>query len=348
MMKPAAAVTPKIIGLMLFLLTGSNTSRAQDIFVVGTDNKIYELDATATLVYAGEINTGIVTGDIAIAPTGLMYGLKNGFLSNPEIIEINLATNSTSVIGVFPIPTESFSLVCGNDHKLYALGSNHELWTYNLLDGASSYIDNLGTSSPGDITFYKGNIVFQSANNGNIMAYNLDNGSLRTVMCRINDNPIWGISNRFSDCGDETIIVTDYVNNFYELDFSTGNFNSMNVDHSLLPGGVQINGMASVTENSALSCDSFQFVDVICSVGVEENDPAEDDLIFFPNPTNGILNFKSSKTIESLTVFDASGKIVQTVEHPVDPIDLEFLDQGIYYVQVRFGDSTTLRKVEKI
>jgi hypothetical protein len=337
-----------LTGVIFFSLVFSNRSDAQDLFVVGSNNDLYELNSDNTLEYIGMVNTTIVTGDIAIAPNGTLYGLKNGFLPNPEIIQIDISTNSTTVIGVFPIPTSSFSLVCGNDNELYALGSNFELWKYNLTTGVSTYIDNLGTDSPGDITFYKGNIIFQNSAGGNIMAYNLENGNLRTILCKRDDNPIWGISNRFTDCGNETIIATDYANNFYELDFSAGSFIPINVDHSILPPGVQVNGMASGTEHLGLLCPRFDFADVNCAISVNELTVPGEEIHVYPNPVARILNFSSSKEVQSIRVYDISGKQLTVFEHPADHVDLNFAAPGIYYLKFEVGNTSVVKKIHKI
>ncbi len=115
------------------------------------------------------MTNGNALGDIAIAPNGKIYSLRNGFNTNLEILEVDFTNNLATLIATLPIPTSgSYSLTCSNNFELFALGSNYELWKYNLITGNSSFVANLGSSSPGDITFYKGNIIFQSNNAGNI------------------------------------------------------------------------------------------------------------------------------------------------------------------------------------
>lgn len=338
----------KKIILAIMIMSSCNLF-GQDIFVVGINNKVYQLDSNNNLLYHGDINSNMVTGDIAIAPNGKMYSLKNGSGTNLEILEIDFINNTATIIDTLPIPASgSYSLTCSNSYELFALGSNYELWKYNLLTGTSSFVANLGSSSPGDITFYKGNIIFQSDNGGNIKSYNLANGNINTILCIPNSvsTLLWGLGNVFTACGNEKIIASDNTNKFYELNISNGTVNLINVNTGILPVNVQILGMASTSEHYATLCNSEQLAEVDCSMSTAEN--SDDKIInIYPNPTDGFLFFNSTKSISSVNIYDSNGRNLKSYKTVSNYIDIGFLSNGVYLFEIDIDNYIYKRTIIK-
>lgn len=336
--------------ISFFLVLSFNQIFSQNVYVVGNNNFIYLLNSSNTLEYVYTIDTGIVTGDIAISSSGTIYGLKNGFLPNPEIIEIDIVNGTNNVIGTVPVPTDSFSMVCNNNDELFVLGSNNELWKFNINSHQSTFIDNLGSSSPGDITFYKGNLIFQSTDGGNIKAYNLSNGNISTILCKdepLNDNLIWGISNVYTNCGNEIIVASDYANNFYELDIESNSINLLNIDISILPQNVQINGMASTSEHFASLCNSIQLPNVECSLSIDEFSLLNDESIFYPNPFNDNVQINLNTEIELVEIYDLNGRLINKFICPNYSIPTADLPSGVYFLKASYQSVTVTKKMIK-
>ncbi|MGV6860158.1 MAG: endonuclease [Putridiphycobacter sp.] len=84
-------------------------------------------------------------------------------------------------------------------------------------------------------------------------------------------------------------------------------------------------------------------------VGIEENKTLEFSL--YPNPTtNGqiYLSFNDFNLVSKISVFDLSGKVVETVSQTAisdNKITLNHLEKGIYFVKVSSEDQTITKKV---
>lgn len=79
------------------------------------------------------------------------------------------------------------------------------------------------------------------------------------------------------------------------------------------------------------------------SVSVSIDEIGINDLVIFPNPTNGVLNIETEVIIESICVRDAFGRVILASKELI--IDLGNLEKGIYFVEVQsqFGIKSTER-----
>ncbi len=71
------------------------------------------------------------------------------------------------------------------------------------------------------------------------------------------------------------------------------------------------------------------------SLGVADN-AVKSSLKVFPNPATDVVNISSNKKIESVTVYDLSGKRVQSFKG-ADQINISSLAKGNYMLQVNYG-----------
>ncbi|QRM88041.1 T9SS type A sorting domain-containing protein [Lacinutrix sp. WUR7] len=67
-----------------------------------------------------------------------------------------------------------------------------------------------------------------------------------------------------------------------------------------------------------------------------------EEIHIYPNPTNGILNIKTTKTIEKIDLFNMLGKLVLSKEN-VKEIDLSNLVTGIYIAKI-YGEHNIISK----
>lgn len=80
-------------------------------------------------------------------------------------------------------------------------------------------------------------------------------------------------------------------------------------------------------------------IDVGCyeyqsSVGVEEQ-TINNKISIYPNPTSNVLTIKNiDSKIESISIFDLTGKIIETVVYNTNTIDVRNLVNGIYFIQI--------------
>ena len=61
-----------------------------------------------------------------------------------------------------------------------------------------------------------------------------------------------------------------------------------------------------------------------------------EDVSIYPNPSNGVINIKTSSDVLNVNVFDISGKIVHsTTLNGNLSIDLSQLEKGSYIIELR-------------
>lgn len=89
-------------------------------------------------------------------------------------------------------------------------------------------------------------------------------------------------------------------------------------------------------------CDSLLVLNLTYQVSL--NDVEEENINFYPNPTQNIINF--STTIEQIEVMDLTGKRLMSFNHEKQ-INIEALPSGIYYLRLINDEKVTTKKVIK-
>lgn len=89
-------------------------------------------------------------------------------------------------------------------------------------------------------------------------------------------------------------------------------------------------------------CDSLLILNLTYQVSL--NDVEEENINFYPNPTQNIINF--STTIEQIEVMDLTGKRLMSFNHE-NQINIEALPSGVYYLRLINDKKVTTKKVIK-
>jgi len=114
--------------LCFILLCIAPLLTAQTLYTINDGSKIYRINDDNTVTYLSTVSTQELLGDIAIAPSGEMYGVAVDILYriNPVSGEANYITQ---------LPSQAYNaLVCSSDYELYTIGMPDEnLYKYNLL-----------------------------------------------------------------------------------------------------------------------------------------------------------------------------------------------------------------------
>lgn len=110
-------------------------------------------------------------------------------------------------------------------------------------------------------------------------------------------------------------------------------------------------GLSLYCEERSSSFGSFTFLAGAHAVGsgfpTEVKDLTTDNSIsVYPNPSNGIYRLKSSSPMKEYTIFDQLGRVVvnKRISTENETVNLSELNNGLYYLAVRFQDDTIGRQ----
>jgi Secretion system C-terminal sorting domain len=321
----------------------SNLIVSQNLYV-NVNKDIYRMENNFELTKVVSVQnfTPDIT-DIAISPLSIMYGITR----EGEIIEINLQNGHVDSITHLPFGDGSVTLVCDNTNHLLTLSSAKILYSYDLTDHKMQLINYLGDNSPGDISFYQGNIVFQGFNHGDIMAYNIESSELVRVICRPSPfDDLFGMSNLFDNCSNERLFATGSSNNFYKLDIEGNSIEFIKHFEVSTPEGYGIFGMASTSEHLASDCN-YNFENVDCGTSKLNEISEQNSTKIFPNPADNIIYIESNEIINSIMVFNSMGMLIKTVDTELKSIDVSELPSGIYYFNFATNRKSFVTKVFK-
>jgi len=318
---------------------------AQNIFFSTSDNEIFRLNEDNSITsITSVVGLSDAIWDIAISPDNEFYGLVKN-----EIIKINILDGSFEVVTELPSLIDNYgfdeffysSLVCSNNYELFTLENETTvLYKYNILEDTLVELDTIGSYTPGDMTFYKGNLFI--AQNGKIKAYNLQSKTLKTIFCLPSENYfLWGLANDFDNCDENKIISSNPNGGIWELNIETG------VSDSILSvEDITIYGLASINENLASYC-RFEFEEINCTTTSIQN-PKPEKLTIYPNPTHGSFFINSNLDIKKVEIYDLEGKLNKIIINPFDEIDVTFLNSGFYFLKCYSKNEISLVKFVKL
>lgn len=71
------------------------------------------------------------------------------------------------------------------------------------------------------------------------------------------------------------------------------------------------------------------------------------DVQIYPNPTNSIINLKSSHKIKSVEVCDLSGKLIMKTINPQNNVDISSVQKGMYFLKISLDNGLIVNKIIK-
>lgn len=328
--------------IVLFVLLFPLVGLSQDFFISTSENKIYQLDAdyNATLRVTVDSLDGQIY-DIAFAPDGTLYGVVNNML-----IEISLEDGShEEIVELSPSmePAAVTSLTCNSDYELIFIDNgNFQLLKYDLLTDAIELIDtNDAFNTPGDVTLYRGNVLFP--NFPYLKAYNLLNGTISNIACLPEVNGLlWGIATDFNSCDTGQILAVNVVGEVWEFGVYEGLVNANQTN----PPNLSTYGMASVSEHLFSECN-FVFKDISCISSTEEGMANGTEYQPFPNPFRDQLSISNITDVLVVALYNIEGTLVYQAKNEALPLEVSFLPTGCYFLRVTTTQGVFTRKVVK-
>ena len=85
--------------------------------------------------------------------------------------------------------------------------------------------------------------------------------------------------------------------------------------------------------------------DASCFQTTGINDFRQLDVNIYPNPTSGFITIEGINTTYSSIIYNSEGKVVFTsTKEPNTPLDIQHLNNGIYYLQIKTKDNNVVYK----
>lgn len=273
--------------------------------------------------------------DIALSPTGIMYGINYSV-----IFHVNLENGELTPLDTLPFGDQSVSLVCSHDHHLYTLAESGVLYAYDILHDSLKLIDYLVYDQAGDIAFYRGNIIFQGNADETFFAYNLEERTVTWIIC----NSIIGyrmnaIGSRVDSCGEETLYGMTTNGNVYQFNIDN---NSLTLLHQYGSLNFRAYGMATISESLGSTC-SEQLSGQFCNPVDVHKPSRHQSLSIFPNPAKNQLFISYQEVVDVVSLYSADGRLIETIVNPLLPINVQDLDSGTYFLQITSGAKTEIK-----
>ena len=332
----------------LFIVLFSFNTYAQEFYVTAferifEENQIKLIDSNLNQTILTSIYVdGYQILDIAFAPDGKLYGVYAD-----AIIEINIAEGTYEEVYVFPVTGQYNSMVCNSDNQIVVLEfyTNHLITIdLNTFTEVSDVV--LSDASPGDLTYYKGNLIFQSSLTHDIVSYG--EKGLTTVACKplyyTGDTvSFYSFSNYTDSCNNNFVYGFDDLGFIFRYFIETNTYEWVG---TLEYTGNSINGATTVNEYMASACPLVSLDEVNCNLNTLDQQLS--DLLFYPNPVVNILNIEIPNIPEELyfELYSVDGrKLAENILTP--EIDFSTYSAGIYLMEI-YNKSKTISSTKRI
>ncbi|WP_298512550.1 T9SS type A sorting domain-containing protein [uncultured Kordia sp.] len=84
------------------------------------------------------------------------------------------------------------------------------------------------------------------------------------------------------------------------------------------------------------------------TLSVDDIDAEANQIRMFPNPTNNQININAPTNLDHIAIYDMSGKLIlqnENLRNTSQTLNLEKLSSGMYMVQIKTDNTTTLKKL---
>lgn len=316
----------KGIFLLATLLLSVFQFIGQEVYLVSEENTIMRFDwedySVTPLFDIDIFEVGYLT-DLAYAPNGNLYGISGA----NYILEIDVVNETYTIVyeitngGIYPGMVAN-----ANNQLLLNRFLFEDLFQYDLINGTFESIQN-GVSTPGDFSFYKGNLIYPSNQNIGVKAY--DGTNIRNVGCTAGQ--IFTFFNVFTDCENNQIFGVDEQNNLYSYVLETQEFELL----TQLDYPATIFGGCSTTEYLASDCTVAFLEAVDCTLSV--SDKNRQSVIISPNPSQGLVtvDVEHSEWVKTMTVYDRLGSQLEQIDGYEPILDLSALPRGMYFLEIQ-------------
>jgi hypothetical protein len=108
------------------------------------------------------------------------------------------------------------------------------------------------------------------------------------------------------------------------------------------------NGGAATISNNATGCNDIPEIEVACqSTSVKETSNDQANILVYPNPTEGILNFESDdKNGLAYSIYSSNANLMKSGKVPAKgQVDVSTLPNGMYFVKIIIDNQVVVKKI---
>ncbi len=140
-----------------------------------------------------------------------------------------------------------------------------------------------------------------------------------------------------------TILPSDVDNGSYD----NCNSISLSIDVNSFNSTGSYPVVLTVIDGYGNSSSTTVIVTVDDTLSINENKPIANQIHLFPVPTSEILNISTNLTINTIEVYDVSGRKVNTIYNPNTKIDTSRLPSGAYILKFYIEDDVVIKNILK-
>lgn len=301
-----------------------------------------------------ENNLGVLTGAFyALPESGTTMNLRiTNCLFNDNKTEDDSVTDAANIRRGFGAPAGWIRAVNSNSFTNTTLVNNTFVNNVATGTGANTDFPVLGLSKSNGIGGFGFNTIANNIFWGNTRNGGQTSTSLGKVVDIINFTETQ-ISNNIDEDGFAALGVgVGLINNSNTNPNLTAEFRLQasstaaidSGDNNAIPTGINqdLAGNDRI-ENTTVDLGAYEF-----SSTLSNGDFNLSNFKIYPNPASSILNIKSERAVELITIHSALGKKVMTIK-PTKTIDISRLKTGVYLmkvVYVNYPESTTLKFIK--
>lgn len=190
-----------------------------------------------------------------------------------------------------------------------------------------SFASGDGMQAGEDVVYYNGTTLVDAVHNGVGSAPSADTNN-------------WTVTSNTVATGTRTIIATRA--------FNTGNANDYTFVYADNSIDFACAKMGSATFSLAYHGGGNRgySIDVPISTVLGVNDFEQNKIAFYPNPTKNTFSIQSNEEIQSVKIYDTTGKQLISFKGQKEAIDISGLPNGIYFVEIESANSPVF--IEKL
>jgi hypothetical protein len=243
---------------------------------------------------------------------------------------------------------------CGSSFKECYLINNDLYYnlTFGSMSGGYDKIQKIDISTLETInTLNSLSIVdFATINNSAVTKYLVDVDKIYILDCINNCQPDFNITRRNLDGSLDTTFnqTGTYSYSFPQPNSFTTTYDSASVLIKDNNDRILIGGYTSAQLFTTAPYCGFAMLRIKDET-FSNNEFSNNDFTLSPNPVRSILNIESSNDIiiDTITIFNVLGKIVYYSDKPLQKINLETLNEGLYFVKINSGNRNGSFKIIK-